>query len=100
MSNDIIFEPFRLDRPNQCLWRGTERLHLRTKRFAVLQYLLEHHDQLVSKQELHDVVWADVQVSGDVVKGYVLEIRKALEDNQKTPRFIETDQRRGYRFSG
>jgi DNA-binding response OmpR family regulator len=36
------FQPFRLDKVNQCLWRGGTRVPLMPKPFAVLQYLVEH----------------------------------------------------------
>lgn len=99
-SAALVFGPFRLDLHNQCLWQGTQRIFLRPKSFAVLLHLVEHHGQMVSKQELLSVVWADVQVTDGVVKGCIREIRKALTENHDSPQFIETDQRRGYRFIG
>ena len=100
IANGITFGPFRLDLHNQCLWREADKIALRPKSFTVLQYLLEHHDQIVSKQKFLSAVWSDVRVSDDVVKGCIREIRKALGEKHDAPRFIETDQRRGYHFIG
>jgi len=47
----IIFDPFRLDLSNECLWRGSEAIKVRPKAFAVLDYLLSHPGQLVTKEE-------------------------------------------------
>ena len=93
-----IFSPFRLDPTNACLWRDRTRIALRPTPFAILQYFIEHPGQLVTKEELLRAVWAGTQVSATVLKGYIQQIRKALGDSARAPRFIETVQRRGYRF--
>jgi DNA-binding winged helix-turn-helix (wHTH) protein/tetratricopeptide (TPR) repeat protein len=96
----VIFGPFRLDLANQCLWREAGQIHLTPKSFAVLRHLVDHRARLVTKQELLDVVWPRGYVSDGVLKVCVREIRKAIEDDPKSPRFIETRHRRGYRFIG
>ncbi len=92
------FFPFRLDPGNQCLWRGETKVALRPKAFAVLAYLVQHAGRLVSQKELLDALWPDTFVQPDVLKSHVLEVRSALGDNPKSPSFIETLPRRGYRF--
>lgn len=92
------FFPFRLDSGNQCLWRGETKVALRPKAFAVLAYLVQHAGRLVSQKELLDALWPDTFVQPDVLKSHVLEVRSVLGDNSKSPSFIETLPRRGYRF--
>jgi DNA-binding winged helix-turn-helix (wHTH) protein len=97
------FPPFRLDAANQCLWRrshdgANERLRLTPKAFAVLRYLVEHAERLVTEDELLKAVWPKVHVQPEAIKSQIYEIRKILEDDPKTPRYIETLPRRGYRF--
>src|SRR5262245_6360975 len=58
----LIFEPFCLDVGNERLWRGPEALHLTHKAFAALRYLAEHAGQLVTKDELLEVVWSCGQI--------------------------------------
>src|SRR5262249_30575746 len=94
----ILIPPFRLDTVNECLWRGTQAIALTPKAFAVLCCLVEHPGRLVTKGELLNAVWPEIYVSDAVLKVCVCEIRKALGDQHKTPRFIETLHRRGYRF--
>ena len=94
----LLFPPFRLDPVNEQLWRGKRAIALKPKTFAVLRYLVERSGQLVMKEELLTTLWADVYVSDAVLKVCVQEIRAALKDNAKAPRFIETVHRRGYRF--
>ena len=99
-ESSILFPPFRLDVVNERLERGSQTIALRPKTFAVLRYLLEQPGQLVTKEELLEAVWPDTHVSEAGLKDYIQEIRKALGDEARTPRFIETVHRRGYRFIG
>src|SRR5678816_2824823 len=97
-SNRIVFDPFSLDLTNKCLLKGSKVIKLRPKAFAVLDYLLEHPGQLVTKEELLNAVWPGTFVGEAVLKVAIRQIREALGDDQKLPRFIETAHRRGYRF--
>jgi DNA-binding winged helix-turn-helix (wHTH) protein/tetratricopeptide (TPR) repeat protein len=96
----ILFPPYRLDPGNECVWLGKDAISLSRKAFGVLRYLLEHPARLVTKDELLDSVWADTNVGEGVLKVAVAEIRKALNDGSRTPLYIETAHRRGYRFIG
>jgi predicted ATPase/DNA-binding winged helix-turn-helix (wHTH) protein len=93
-----FFPPFRLDAANAQLWRGEQEIRLRRKTFDVLLYLLEHPGQLVTKDALLDAIWAEVNVSDRMPAASVAELRKALGDEVRVPRFIETVHGRGYRF--
>jgi DNA-binding winged helix-turn-helix (wHTH) protein/predicted ATPase len=99
-KKQFIFGQFRLDEINEVLWHGSRAITLRPKAFAVLQYLLKHPGQLVTKQQLLDAVWSDAYVGDAVLKDIVRQIREALQDDVKSPQFIETAHRRGYRFIG
>ena len=97
------FAPFRLDTVNQCLWRrrdtgDDERLVLTPKAFAVLRYMVEHAGRLVTEDELLEAVWPDTYVQPQAVESQLFDVRRALGDNPKTPLFIETLPKRGYRF--
>src|SRR6202020_1428347 len=92
------FGLFRLDPVNQCLWRGETRITLTPKVFAVLHHLIEHPGRLVTQEELLEAIWPETYVQPEILRKYILELRKALGDDPKTPRFIETLPKRGYRF--
>src|SRR3984885_6014409 len=97
------FHPFRLDLLNQCLWRrrdGEEdqRILLTPKGFAMLRYLVERAGRLVTQDELLDALWPETYVQPEVLKSHIRDIRSALGDDPKVPRFIETMPRRGYLF--
>jgi len=99
-NTPVTFGPFRLDVGTESVWRDAEEIRLRPKSFAMLRYLAEHRGRLVTKEELVEAVWRGVAVGDAALAVCVGEIRKALGDEAKTPRFIETVHRRGYRFIG
>src|SRR5262245_10120511 len=97
-GEQFVFGPFHIDTTNERLWREQQVIPLKPKTFAVLCYLIEHAGRLITKEELLNALWADVRVGSAVVKVCIREIRQALGDRAKTPQYIETAARRGYRF--
>jgi DNA-binding winged helix-turn-helix (wHTH) protein len=97
-AKDISFGPFRFDLADECLWRGAQPIPLRPKAFAVLKVLVEHPGRLVTTQQVLDTVWPGTFVGDAVLKDNIRQLRDALEDDAKSPRYIETAHRRGYRF--
>jgi eukaryotic-like serine/threonine-protein kinase len=76
------------------------RLKLQDQPFKVLQILLEHPGDLVTREELQSRIWPD-ESFGDfdhAVNVAVGKLRAALGDSAETPSFIQTVPRRGYRF--
>ena len=96
----IRFDHFDLDLVNECLWRGSQPIKLRPKAFAVLEHLLGRPGQLVTKENLIAAAWGDTFVGHGVLKVTIRQLREALDDDSRSPRFIETSHRRGYRFIG
>src|SRR5580700_1153406 len=92
------FESFRLDTSNQCLWRNNEQISLPPKPFAVLRYMVENPGRLISHDELLEALWPETYVQPQVLRTYVLDLRKALGDDAGKPRFIQTLPKRGYCF--
>ncbi|WP_395697249.1 AAA family ATPase [Methylocella sp.] len=94
----LSFGEFVLDRANALLWRGQERVNLPPKPFAVLCHLVERAGALVTKDELLDAVWSNLHVTESSLSVSINALRLALGDDSKSPRFVETAPRRGYRF--
>jgi len=76
---------------------GTD-LRLRPKAFQLLLHLFNNRHRLVTKQELNDHIWPETAVTDDGVVQCVVELRKALGDAAREPRYIRTTPRVGYRF--
>src|SRR6202011_1203781 len=92
------FQSFRLDAAEHSLWRGEKRVQITPKAFDVLCYMVENAGRLVSQDELLQALWPETYVNQEVLRKYILEIRKALGDRPEKPEFIETVTKRGYRF--
>ena len=92
------FAPFRLDPSGGMLWHKNQPVALPPRAFSVLCHLVEHAGALVTKDQLLDAVWQHRFVSESVLKVCINELRRTLADSAKTPRYIETVARRGYRF--
>jgi len=92
------FESFCLDVVNQCLVQRGAQIDLAPKPFAVLRFLVENPGRLITHDELLDAVWPETYVQPQVLRTYMLELRKVLGDDAGQPRFIQTLPKRGYRF--
>jgi predicted ATPase/DNA-binding winged helix-turn-helix (wHTH) protein len=92
------FASFQLDTANACVLRNGERIELAPRPFAVLRYLVENPGRLITHDELLDALWPDTFVQPQVLRTYMLELRKMLGDDADNPRFIQTLPKRGYRF--
>lgn len=94
------FGDIEVDLSRGCMRRGDEELHLRQQTFQVMVYLLENRERLVTKDELLKSIWKDTAVTDDALVQCVMDIRRAIGDNSRRPRFIKTIPRFGYRFLG
>src|SRR6202040_252502 len=92
------FLSFQLDPENHSLWRGEERLQITPKAFDVLCYMVEKAGNLVTQDEILEALWPETYVNPEVLRKYILEIRRVLGDRPEKPEFIETVTKRGYRF--
>jgi pimeloyl-ACP methyl ester carboxylesterase/DNA-binding winged helix-turn-helix (wHTH) protein len=94
----VTFDRFELDDVSGHLYRDSVPVPLTPKAIQLLAYLAASPGRLVPKRELLEAIWPDVFVGDGALKVCVREIRRALGDDARAPKFIETAHRRGYRF--
>lgn len=102
-SQEIIrFGVFELDPACRELHKQGFKVRLQEQPFQVLQILLEHPGEVVTRQELQRRIWpSDTFVNFDRgLYNAIKKLRDALGDSAESPRFVETLSRRGYRFIG
>ena len=99
-SVKLRFDTFELDESDARLRRDGVPIAVPPRAFAVLCTLARSPGQLVTKDALLDAVWGHRHVSESVLKTTISELRAALADDARQPRYIETASRRGYRFIG
>jgi TolB-like protein/DNA-binding winged helix-turn-helix (wHTH) protein/Flp pilus assembly protein TadD len=94
------FGPFRLDADQRVLLRGDRDLRVTPRDLGVLLALVARHGQIVDKERIFAEVWGDVVVEEGNLARHVATLRQILGDSAQSPTYIETVQRRGYRFIG
>jgi len=94
------FGEFILDGATRQLLRAGNERHLEPKAFALLELLMGRRPEAVSKNEIQQRLWPDTFVSESSLTGLVAQIRRALADDGRRPRFVRTVHGFGYAFSG
>jgi TolB-like protein/Tfp pilus assembly protein PilF len=96
----LRFEPFELDVTTGELRKHGQPVRLQPQPIKVLALLAVNAGRLVTREELHAQIWSgDTFVDFEQGLNYCIkQIRAALGDDAKAPTFVETLQRRGYRF--
>lgn len=94
----FLFPPFHIPANVDLLYREEKIVALERRAVQVLRYLVEHHDRVVSKDELLEAVWPETFISDGVLKRAISQARRALGDVAEESKFIETYHGRGYRF--
>ena len=98
LQQHFEFDEYRLDPVEGQLWRGDQAIRLRPKNLEVLCFLASRSEKLVTTDELLEEVWGNVIVSPATVTQSILQLRRALSDSARDPRFIATVPKRGFRF--
>ena len=97
-NNLYAFKDFTLDAGEGVLLRQGRPVPITPKAFHLLRILVEHHGAVVDKEKLISEIWADSIVEDGNLAFTAQLLRKVLGDDAKTPIFIETVPRKGYRF--
>ena len=87
-----------VDPKSHSLRQGDDEVRLESKVMRVLVFLSERPGEVVSRQELESAIWAGVIVTDDALINAMAKLRKALGDNARDPRYIETIAKSGYRL--
>ena len=98
LSDQVTFGRYRFEPATARLWAARREIRLTRKAAAVLSMLVSRAGEPVTKNELFATVWKNTVVGDDALVTCIQELRKALGDDAKKPRFIETRHRSGYRF--
>jgi TolB-like protein/Flp pilus assembly protein TadD len=97
-ERQIAIGSFRFDARSGQLWDEGREVNLTPRAAAVLNVLAERAQELVSKQDLLEIVWGGMAVSDDALTSCIRELRGAMGDDARHPHIIETRYRRGYRL--
>jgi len=94
----VAFGPFTLDTETRQLRRGAEERHLTPKAFDLLELLARERPRALTKSHLLETLWPDTFVVEANLSNLVAELRAALDDDARQPRYVRTVYGRGYAF--
>ena len=98
---ELVCGELHLDRRAHRVSLSGRTLDLTPKALMLLEYLMTHPDELISRDRLLDVVWGwEAAVASRAVDVRIAELRRALQDRSDQPIYIETASGLGYRFIG
>jgi Tol biopolymer transport system component/DNA-binding winged helix-turn-helix (wHTH) protein len=96
----ICFGPFTLDLESRQLSNTGEEIHLEPKAFELLSALVIERPKALSKADLQERLWPGTFVAEANLSNLVAEIRAALGDPARAPKFVRTVHGFGYAFCG
>jgi DNA-binding response OmpR family regulator len=100
-TEQLTCGPLTLERRSRRAWLLGKELILTPKAVALLEYLMTHPDELVTRERLLDAVWGwDYPIGIRAVDTRIAELRRVLGDDAERSIYIETVPGQGYRFSG
>jgi two-component system alkaline phosphatase synthesis response regulator PhoP len=100
-SNWFTFGLISVDLAHSRVFRGSERILLSDREFALLHYLIDHRGSPVSRERLLLDVWGyNAAISTRTIDVHIALLRQKLEADPKNPEFILTVHMQGYRFVG
>ena len=94
------FTEFTLNPAKRTLFRENAEIKLRDKDFEILLFLVENAPKTCSPDEIIEAVWNGTSVENNSIEKAIANLRNALGDNAKSPRFIRTVRAKGYLFVG
>jgi len=93
------FSDIKIDFKKQEAYKNNKQIKMSSKEFEILQYLIQHEGEVVSRSSLLDDIWGyDVFPTTRTVDNYILNIRKKIEDDPSSPIHLITVHTSGYKF--
>lgn len=92
------FDDVRVEAHSFRVWKAGRPVSVEPKAFEVLLYLIQNSGRLVNKKELLDAVWKEAFVTENALTREIAQLRKALGEDARKAKYIETVPTRGYRF--
>jgi DNA-binding winged helix-turn-helix (wHTH) protein len=94
----VVFDRFTFDSDRRELLAGSDALHLGPKAFRLLELLIAGRPNPIRKEDLYERIWENTVVDESNLAGLINEVRAALGDEARKPRFIRTVHGFGYAF--
>lgn len=97
-SSAFLFDDVRVEPMAFRAFKADNAIQLEPKTLRLLLFLIENRVRLVEKEEILTAIWNGTHVTENALVREIAKLRKALGDDPKTPKYIQTVHTRGYRF--
>ena len=95
-NNKIKFEDVYLDLNSKSIIKDDEYIPLTYTEYKILELLLNNRKRIYSLEEIYQNIWDDNAVGDNTIMVHIKNIRKKLNDNSKTSKYIKTAWGKGY----
>lgn len=99
VEETLTFGPYTVYCNSCVLKRGPEKIPLSTKEYEVLEFLVRHSGEPLSPESIYNAVWKTQYGDVTAVAVYIQRLRKKIEDDPSSPRYITTIFGMGYKFN-
>ena len=96
VNNKIKFEDVYLDLNSKSIIKDDEYIPLTYTEYKILELLLNNRKRIYSLEEIYQSIWDDNAVGDNTIMVHIKNIRKKLNDNSKTSKYIKTAWGKGY----
>jgi len=96
----IRFGSFQIEPRTWLLSKDNAPVDLSPRLVEILAFIVSRGGEIVTKEELLEKFWPDVNVTENTLTRAIADIRKAIGDDPSAPKYLETASRRGYKFAG
>jgi DNA-binding winged helix-turn-helix (wHTH) protein len=98
MAGSFLIDEWLIVPEQNRIQRNGESIEIEPKMMSVLELLAREPGAVVTRDDLHRSIWGDVLVTDDALNRCITQLRRALADDARQPRFIETISKKGYRL--
>lgn len=98
-SSDLRVGPFYFDGKMMRFYKDGKEVLLSSKELQLMKLFMEYPDQVFSKEMLYEKIWGDIVVDDNAIMVYINHLRNKIEDNPKSPVYINTVWGLGYNFT-
>ena len=93
-----VFGDVKIDSASQRIIKDNEVIKLKTMEYKLLEYLISHKNQVITKEELFSNVWGDIIIGDGTLNVHIRWLREKIEKDPNNPKFIKTVWGTGYIF--
>lgn len=98
-QNEIALGDFCFDKMRYRFFKKNQQIHLSSKEMQLMQFFMEHPEQVFSKEQIYSNVWGNGSMDANTIMVFMNHLRNKIEENPKQSRYLKTIWGLGYTFN-